>query len=195
MTNASYVIESLERFADMIDEEAVPYSKDQEVRMFLLSILHDLGKALGVVIVFFVISGAYFLIMPTEEDKYLDQQMKMYPFGFHCTDEKDETVVMKFDMKSQIGLTTDDFVICKYSMKNALYKNGEKKPFGCEFVIEKNGQKKNIIVYVAEEKLSDFSEVRFEHSDDKDLICSVVNKKVLKTPQKIHCQFQMRRCL
>ena len=63
-----------------------------------------------------------------------------------------------------------------------------KKPFGCEILIEKNGKQKNIIVYVDEEKLSDFSEVRFEPSDDKDLICSVVNKKVRKVPQNIHCQ-------
>lgn len=157
--------------------------------MFLLSIFRDLWKAIGIVFVFFLISGAYFLLKPTEEDKYLDQQMKMYPMGFTCTNQNDENVIMKFDMKSNVGLTTDDFVIYKYSMKNALYKKDGKKPFGCEILIEKNGKQKNIIVYVDEEKLSDFSEVRFEPSDDKDLICSVVNKKVRKVPQNIHCQF------
>ena len=93
--------------------------------MLLIGIIKDLGKAFTAVVLFFAISGAYFLLKPTAEDKYLDQQMKMYPLGFHCTDENNETVAMKFDMKSQLSLSTDNKVY-KYAMKNAFFRNDEK---------------------------------------------------------------------
>ena len=55
--------------------------------MLLVSLIKNLGKIFGIICLFFLISGAYFLLKPTEEEKYLGQQMKMYPFGFHCEDD------------------------------------------------------------------------------------------------------------
>ena len=70
--------------------------------MVLINLLKNLGKIFGIVCLFFVISGAYFLLKPTEEEKYLGQQMKMYPLGFHCTDDDGGEQVLKFDSKSQV---------------------------------------------------------------------------------------------
>lgn len=145
----------------------------------MFGILRTLGKAFWIVCIFFAVSGAYFLIKPTEEDKYLDQQLKMYPFGFHCTDENNQTVVMKFDMKSQIAISTENKVY-KYSMKNGLYKNNEKKPFGCQLEIEQNGVQRPVIIYVDDGNDIDFKQIRYEPSDDKDLIYTVVEKSIKK---------------
>lgn len=154
----------------------------------MLGILKTLGKAFGVVVIFFAISGACFLLKPTAEDKYLDQQMKMYPLGFHCTDENNETVVMKFDMKSQLSLSTDNKVY-KYTMKNAFFKDDEKKPFGCEFVIDQNGVQRNLFVYVDDGIVTDLKDVRYEPSEDKDLIYKVVEKSVKKKLDNICIRF------
>lgn len=156
--------------------------------MLLIGIIKDLGKAFTAIVLFFAISGAYFLLKPTAEDKYLDQQMKMYPLGFHCTDENNESVVMKFDMKSQLSLSTDNKVY-KYAMKNAFFRNDEKKPFGCELVIDQNGVQRNLFVYVDDGIVTDLKDVRYEPSEDKDLIYKVVEKSVKKKLDNIRIRF------
>ena len=156
--------------------------------MLLIGIIKALGKAFTAVVLFFAISGAYFLSKPTAEDKYLDQQMKMYPLGFHCTDENNETVVMKFDMKSQLSLSTDNKVY-KYTMKNAFFKDNEKKPFGCELVIDQNGVQRNLFVYVDDGIVTDLKDVRYELSEDKDLIYKVVEKSVKKKLDNIRIRY------
>ena len=149
--------------------------------MILISTLKSLGKIFGVICVFFLISGAYFLLKPSAEDKYLDQQMKMYPIGFHCTDDAGGEQVIKVDMKSQLAIYKD---IYTYSVTKALYREGEKKPFGCELLISENGNKRSILIYIAEEPVN-LEHVRFEDSTDKDLIYQVVSKSVKKEKNDI----------
>ena len=144
--------------------------------MIFASLIKDLGKIFGVICVFFIISGVYFLLKPTEEDKYLDQQMKMYPLGFHCIDDDGGEQVLKFDSKSQVAVYKD---VYKYSMGKALYHGDEKKPFGCEFLISGNGEKRRVLVYIGDEAVN-LDAVRYEQSDDKDLIYTVVSKSVKK---------------
>ncbi len=154
--------------------------------MFLLNIFRDFWKALGILLILLFVGSFITLLKPTEEDKYLDQQMKMYPLGFHGYDENNEKVIMKVDMKSKLSLSTDNKT-CKYTMKNALYKNNDKKLFGCEILIEQNGIQNSVIVYIDDEKISDFSSIRYEPSEDKDLIYQVVHKVVKKKQyEKIH---------
>lgn len=149
--------------------------------MILISTLKSLGKIFGVICVFFLISGAYFLLKPSAEDKYLDQQMKMYPIGFHCTDDAGGEQVIKVDMKSQLAIYKD---IYTYGVTKALYREGEKKPFGCELLISENGNKRSILIYIAEEPVN-LEQVRFEDSTDKDLIYQVVSKSVKKEKNDI----------
>ncbi len=149
--------------------------------MILISTLKSLGKIFGVICVFFLISGAYFLLKPSAEDKYLDQQMKMYPIGFHCIDDAGGEQVIKVDMKSQLAIYKD---IYTYSVTKALYREGEKKPFGCELLISENGNKRSILIYIAEEPVN-LEQVRFEDSTDKDLIYQVVSKSVKKEKNDI----------
>ena len=144
--------------------------------MVLINLLKNLGKIFGILCLFFVISGAYFLLKPTEEEKYLGQQMKMYPLGFHCTDDDGGEQVLKFDSKSQVAVYKD---VYKYTMEKALYHEAEKKPFGCEFLISGNGEKRKVLVYVDDEVVN-LATVRYELSDDKDLIYTVVSKSVKK---------------
>ena len=144
--------------------------------MILVSLLKNLGKIFGILCLFFVISGAYFLLKPTEEEKYLGQQMKMYPLGFHCTDDDGGVQVLKFDSKSQVAVYKD---VYKYTMEKALYHEVEKKPFGCEFLIRGNGEKRRVLVYIGDEAVN-LETVRYEQSDDKDLIYTVVSKSVIK---------------
>lgn len=144
--------------------------------MVLINLLKNLGKIFGIVCLFFVISGAYFLLKPTEEEKYLGQQMKMYPLGFHCTDDDGGEQLLKFDSKSQVAVYKD---VYKYTMERALYHEAEKKPFGCEFLINGNGEKKRVLVYVDDEVVN-LETVRYEQSDDKDLIYTVFSRSVKK---------------
>ena len=144
--------------------------------MVLINLLKNLGKIFGIICLFFVISGAYFLLKPTEEEKYLGQQMKMYPLGFHCIDDDGGEQVLKFDSKSQVAVYKD---VYKYSMGKALYHGDEKKPFGCEFLISGNGENRRVLVYVGDEAVN-LDTVRYEQSDDKDLIYTVVSKSVKK---------------
>ena len=143
--------------------------------MILVSLLKNLGKIFGILCFFFVISGAYFLLKPTEEEKYLDQQMKMYPLGFHCTDDDGGEQVLKFDSKSQVAVYKD---VYKYSMGKALYHGDEKQPFGCEFLITGNGEKRVVLVYTSEDGPVNLEEVRYEQNNDKDLIYTVVGKSL-----------------
>ena len=143
--------------------------------MIFASLIKDLGKIFGVICVFFLISGAYFLLKPTEEDKYLDQQMKMYPLGFHCTDDEGGEQVLKFDSKSQVAVYKD---VYKYSMGKALYHGDEKKPFGCEFLITGNGEKRIVLVYTSDDGPVNLEDVRYEQNNDKDLIYTVVGKSL-----------------
>ena len=143
--------------------------------MIFASLIKDLGKIFGVICVFFLISGAYFLLKPTEEDKYLDQQMKMYPLGFHCTDDDGGEQVLKFDSKSQVAVYKD---VYKYSMGKALYRGDEKKPFGCEFLITGNGEKRVVLVYTSDNGPVNLDDVRYEQNNDKDLIYTVVEKSL-----------------
>ena len=149
--------------------------------MIFASLIKDLGKIFGVICIFFLISGAYFLLKPTEEDKYLDQQMKMYPLGFHCTDDDGGEQVLKFDSKSQVAVYKD---VYKYSMGKALYHGDEKKPFGCEFLITGNGEKRVMLVYTSEDGPVNLEDVRYEQNNDKDLIYTVVGK-LLKNNENI----------
>lgn len=151
--------------------------------MILLSIIKELGKAFTAICAFFLIGGAYYLIKPTQEDKYLNQQFKMYPLGFHCTNQNDETVVCHFDMESQMDIYPN-VKVKKYSMKNALYSGNEKNPFGCEYVYSDNGVQKSVIVYISDSDV-DLSTARYEPSDDKDLIYTVVGKSVKKKKDNI----------
>ena len=144
--------------------------------MILVSLLKNIGKIFGILCLFFVISGAYFLLKPTEEEKYLGQQLKMYPLGFHCTDDDGGEQVLKFDSKSQVAVYKD---VYKYTMEKALYHEDEKKPFGCEFLISGNGEKRRVLVYVGDEAVN-LDAVRYEQSNDKDLIYTVVSKSVKK---------------
>ena len=143
--------------------------------MIFASLIKDLGKIFGVICVFFLISGAYFLLKPTEEDKYLDQQMKMYPLGFHCTDDDGGEQVLKFDSKSQVAVYKD---VYKYSMGKALYHGDETKPFGCEFLITGNGEKRVVLVYTSDNGPVNLDDVRYEQNNDKDLIYTVVGKSL-----------------
>ena len=143
--------------------------------MIFASLIKDLGKIFGVICVFFLISGAYFLLKPTEEDKYLDQQMKMYPLGFHCTDDDGGEQVLKFDSKSQVAVYKD---VYKYSMGKALYHGDDKIPFGCEFLITGNGEKRLVLVYTSDDGPVNLEDVRYEQNNDKDLIYTVVGKSL-----------------
>lgn len=143
--------------------------------MIFASLIKDLGKIFGVLCVFFLISGAYFLLKPTAEDKYLDQQMKMYPLGFHCTDDDGGEQVLKFDSKSQVAVYKD---VYKYSMGKALYHGDEKQPFGCEFLIIGNGEKRIVLVYTSKDGPVNLDDVRYEQNNDKDLIYTVVGKSL-----------------
>ena len=143
--------------------------------MIFASLIKDLGKIFGVICVFFLISGAYFLLKPTAEDKYLDQQMKMYPLGFHCTDDDGGEQVLKFDLKSQVAVYKD---VYKYSMEKALYHGDETKPFGCEFLITGNGEKRVVLVYTSDDGPVNLEDVRYEQNNDKDLIYTVVGKSL-----------------
>ncbi len=143
--------------------------------MIFASLIKDLGKIFGVICVFFLISGAYFLLKPTEEDKYLDQQMKMYPLGFHCTDDDGGEQVLKFDSKSQVAVYKD---VYKYSMGKALYHGDDKIPFGCEFLITGNGEKRVVLVYTSDDGPVNLEDVRYEQNNDKDLIYTVVGKSL-----------------
>ena len=143
--------------------------------MIFASLIKDLGKIFGVICVFFLISGAYFLLKPTAEDKYLDQQMKMYPLGFHCTDDDGGEQVFKFDSKSQVAIYKD---VYKYSMEKALYHGEEDKPFGCEFLIIGNGEKRVVLVYTSNDGPVNLDDVRYEQNNDKDLIYTVVRKSL-----------------
>lgn len=107
--------------------------------------------------------------------------MKMYPIGFHCTDDSDGEQVIKVDMKSQLAIYKD---IYKYSMEMAMYRDGDKNPFGCELLITGNGMKRVVMIYVADESVN-LDEVRFETSTDKDLIYQVVSKSVKKEKNNI----------
>ena len=49
--------------------------------MVLINLLKNLGKIFGIICLFFVISGAYFLLKPTEEEKYLGN---LYPKRFYA---------------------------------------------------------------------------------------------------------------
>lgn len=149
--------------------------------MIFASLIKDLGKIFGVICVFFLISGAYFLLKPTAEDKYLDQQMKMYPLGFHCTDDDGGEQVLKFDSKSQVAIYKD---VYKYSMGKALYHGEEDKPFGCEFLIIGNGEKRVVLVYTSNDGPVNLDDVRYEQNNDKDLIYTVVGKS-LKNSENI----------
>lgn len=148
----------------------------------LLSIIKDLGKTFGIVCAFFFISGVYFLIKPTEEDKILGQQMKMYPIGFHCIDDDGETQVIRVDMKSNLSIYRDTY---KYSMTKALYHENNKKPFGCEMLITGNGKKSRILVYVSDDGAVDLDQVQYEVSTDKDLIYKVLEKSLKKKKDNI----------
>ena len=150
--------------------------------MILISLIKNLGKIFGIICLFFLISGAYFLLKPTEEEKYLGQQMKMYPFGFHCEDDAGGEQVLKFDSKSQVAIYRD---IYKYSMGKALYHGDEKKPFGCEFLISGNGEKRVVTVYLSENGPVNLEEVRYEQCDDKDLIYTVIGKSLKKNKANI----------
>ena len=143
--------------------------------MIFASLIKDLGKIFGVICVFFLISGAYFLLKPTAEDKYLDQQMKMYPLGFHCTDDDGGEQVLKFDSKSQVAVYKD---VYKYTMEKALYHGDDKKPFGCEFLISGNGEKRVVLVYTSNDGPVNLDDVCYEQNNDKDLIYTVVGKSL-----------------
>ena len=143
--------------------------------MIFASLIKDLGKIFGVICVFFLISGAYFLLKPTEEDKYLDQQMKMYPLGFHCTDDDGGEQVLKFDSKSQVAVYKD---VYKYSMGKALYRGDDKTPFGCEFLLTGNGEKRVVLVYTSDNGPVNLDDVRYEQNNAKDLIYTVVEKSL-----------------
>ena len=143
--------------------------------MIFARLIKDLGKIFGVICVFFLISGGYFLLKPTEEDKYLVQQMKMYPLGFHCTDDDGGEQVLKFDSKSQVAIYKD---VYKYSMGKALYHGDETKPFGCEFLITGNGEKRVVLVYTSDDGPVNLDDVRYEQNNDKDLIYTVVGKSL-----------------
>ena len=148
----------------------------------LLNLIKNLCKIFAVVCVFFLISGVYMLLKPTEEEKVLGQQMKMYPIGFTCTDDNGGEQVIKIDMKSQLSIYRD---IYQYSMVKALYHGDEKKPFGCEMRITGNGQNNVILLYISEDGPVDLSNVRYELSTDKDLIYKVVGKSVKKNKDNI----------
>ena len=148
----------------------------------LLNLIKNLGKIFAVVCVFFLISGVYMLLKPTEEEKVLGQQMKMYPIGFTCTDDNGGEQVIKIDMKSQLSIYRD---IYQYSMVKALYHGDEKKPFGCEMRITGNGQNNVILLYISEDGPVDLSNVRYELSTDKDLIYKVVGKSVKKNKDNL----------
>ena len=150
--------------------------------MVLINLLKNLGRIFGIVCLFSVISGAYFLLKPTEEEKYLGQQMKMYPLGFHSTDDDGGEQVLKFDSKSQVAVYKN---VYKYSMEKALYHGDEKKPFGCELLITGNGKKTTVLLYTSEDGPVDLDNVRYEVSTDKDLVYKVVEKSVKKKKDNI----------
>ena len=143
--------------------------------------IKTLIKIFGGICLFFLVSGAYLLLKPSPEDKALDAQLIMYPIGFHCTDDSDGEQVIKVDMKSQLAIYKD---IYKYSMEKAMYRAGDKNPFGCELLITGNGIKRVVMIYVADAPVN-LHEVRFENSTDKDLIYQVVSKSVKKEKNDI----------
>lgn len=148
----------------------------------LLNLLKNLGKIFGIVCVFFLISGVYMLLKPTEEEKVLGQQMKMYPIGFTCSDDDGGEQVIKVDMKSQLAIYKDIF---QYSTTKALYQKKKKKPFGCELLLTGDGKKSRILVYVSDDGALDLDQVHYEVSTDKDLIYKVVEKSVKKKKANI----------
>ena len=148
----------------------------------LLNLIKNLGKIFAVVCVFFLISGIYMLLKPTEEEKVLGQQMKMYPIGFTCIDDAGGEQVIKIDMKSQLSIYRD---VYQYSMAKALYQGDEKKPFGCEMLITGNGKKTTVLLYTSEDGPLDLNKVCYEVSTDKDLVYKVVEKSVKKKKDNI----------
>ena len=70
-------------------------------------------------------------------------------------------------------------------MGKALYHGDEKKPFGCEFLITGNGEKRIVMVYKSAEGLVNLEDVRYEQCDDKDLIYTVIGKSLKKNKANI----------
>ena len=143
--------------------------------------IRTLIKIFGGICLFFLVSGGYFLLKPAPEDKVLDEQLKMYPIGFHCADDAGGEQVIKVDMKSQLSLYRD---IYKYSTMKAMFRDGGKSPFGCELLISGKGSKRLVLIYVGDEPVN-LDEVRFEDSSDKDLNYRVVSKSVKKKENNI----------
>ena len=83
--------------------------------------------------------------------------------------------MLKFDSKSQVAVYKD---VYKYSMGKALYRGDEKKPFGCEFLITGNGEKRVVLVYTSDDGPVNLKDVRYEQNNDKDLIYTVVGKSL-----------------
>lgn len=63
-------------------------------------------------------------------------------------------------------------------MGKALYHGDETKPFGCEFLITGNGEKRVVLVYTSEDGPVNLEDVRYEQNNDKDLIYTVVGKSL-----------------
>ncbi len=150
--------------------------------MILINLINDIGKAIVVIFAFFLISGTCFLLKPDEDDKYMAQQLKMYPLGFHCIDDDsgDEKVI-KVDMKSQIAIYRD---VYKYTMTRALYLEGKKDPIGCELILSGNGVERGVMIYVDDSPIN-LEQVCYEKSEDKDLIYKVVAKSIKKNQGNI----------
>lgn len=89
--------------------------------------------------------------------------------GFRQKSHRSKNKALQFDSKTQVAVYKD---VYKYTMEKALYHEAEKKPFGCEFLISGNGEKRRVLVYVGDEVVN-LDTVRYEQSDDKDLIYTV----------------------
>lgn len=156
--------------------------------MLLISIIKDLGKCFTAVVLFFAISGVYFLVKPekeiVEEEPVVES---IYPFEFRASSQSGKGPTLYVTVKNGFmnisPLVKGSF---DYELGRLVYFDDETEPCGFEMTLtDTEGKKQKVLFHRGKPKFHTNWKYKVHYSENSDI--ETVKSIVESAKQNIFC--------
>lgn len=140
--------------------------------MLLISIIKDLGKAFTAVVLFFAVSGVYFLVKPEKEVAVEEPIVEsIYPFEFRASQQDGKGPTLYITVKNGYlnisPLVKSSF---DYELGRLVYFADEAEPCGFEMTLtNSDGKQQKVLFHRGRPKFHTNWKYKIHYSDESDM--------------------------
>lgn len=155
--------------------------------MLLISIIKGLGKCFTAVVLFFAISGVYFLVKPEKEVEEVPVVESFYPFEFRALQQDGKGPTLYVTVKNGYldisPLVKSSF---DYELGRLVYFDDETEPCGFEMTLtNSDGKQQKVLFHRGRPKFHTNWKYKIHYSNESDM--ETVKEIVKSAKQNIFC--------